>query len=177
VFKLNATRFPYWKIFIHDRDHRIKNDGGTFGSSYSLESRTLQSKNHTLNSFLDIYKTDANYVDAESARCDVVSKRVLHMEMCIEEYINTKIMCRLPWQTSVTHKEKCSTQNQYRHYLQLYSEIRLMSDANVPKNTGCLPKCHRNEYRQTYSYRYVGHEETKDSFLQGFYRYPGINNN
>jgi hypothetical protein len=149
VFKLNATRFPYWKIFIHDRDHRIKNDGGTFGSSYSLESKTSQSINHTLFTFIDIYKTDANYVDAESAWCDVISKRVLHMEMCIEEYINTKIMCRLPWQTSVTHKENCSTQNQYQHYLQLYAEVRLMSDANVPKNTGCLPKCHRNEYIQT----------------------------
>ncbi len=67
---------------------------------------------------------------------------------CAQEYIGKQIGCPPPWTRNSTYSamQECFTNEVYKNYLETYKSLTHLTENELAKKTGCLPKCNRHEY-------------------------------
>ncbi len=89
------------------------------------------------------YKKDKNTICLEGG--DDVE---VDVGRCVQEYIGKQIGCMPPWTRNATNSasRECFTDVVYKSYMELYRTFTHLTENELATQTGCLPKCNRDEY-------------------------------
>ena len=95
-----------------------------------------------------VYKTDMNLLNQESKPCHKTDVK-LDFGKCMKDAIEAQIKCTIPDMTSgtpmapngkLTHPV-CSSPEEFRNYTELYSTVAHLSEGDIFREFGCMPKC------------------------------------
>ena len=157
-----------WFVYIHERGHLVHNSMYNFGSAQSYT--TLFDTTSSITTVHEINRIEATYLNDPRAPCQS-KPREKDMNTCIQQYIESKIGCQLPWHTENSILPKCIETGQYREFLETYEEIASLSGLSIAKMTGCLPSCKRNEFTLNIINRILLPDQ--EPGYNGFFYYPG----
>ena len=166
--------FGEWFVYIHERGHLVHNSMYTFGSAQTLTTPIYGNTSITSIASImvlhEINRKEVTYLNDPRTPCQS-KPRDVDMNNCIQQYIETKIECQLPWHTHKTTMAKCIETGQYRDFLKSYEEIAGLSGFSIAKKTGCLPSCKMNEFSVNIKDRVFMAEE--EWLFSGYFYYPG----
>ena len=133
-----------WVVYIHEYNHMVHNSLYNFGSALSYNAN-LGDNNSLVITYHEISRRHVIYINDPKTPCQ--SKiREIDMNICIQDYIENKIGCQLPWHKNMVDLPKCNETEQYQAFLTSYEEIAGHSGFFIAKKTGCLPSCTINEF-------------------------------
>ena len=142
LFK-NRTLPPFeWFAYVHEQGHMIHNSMYNFGNAASYVYRT---SHETFVKVHEINRKEVTYLNDPRTPCQL-KPREEAMNNCIQNYIENKMVCQLPWNTKDTTLPKCIKREQYKRFLDEYDEIASLSGFSIAQQTGCLPSCKINEF-------------------------------
>ena len=72
----------------------------------------------------------------------------MHAAACYNDFIATKLECRLPWgrETGLEHWDLCQTEEQYNVLTSLASSLSDSDESDLQTLTGCKPTCAHLSY-------------------------------
>ena len=154
---INASAVDGWGFYLHEKNHFVFNALGLYKNAYVYSNlATYPTYYCRVMKVIDVEATHASYINDEKSICQS-SPQNESIDLCIQRFIEGEIGCELPWLKNDSSDDtltKCDSV-QYKHYQKLYDEIVASSENTVSKATGCVPSCHRNEFKSRVLERFV----------------------
>ena len=162
-----------WGFYIHYHNHFTCSQLKTYGSE--LIKVAVKNENSFMLSY-EVEPTEVVYLNQEADPCaeDTEGKGIVNIWPCLEDYMETKVNCTLPWLSD--KPPLCTTPFGYKQYINAYAKILHFETHNFTQTANCKPSCKRVEYLvkqfarypklHAKTYEYLGKDETFHNALQ-----------
>ncbi len=121
---MKATTYKRWDMMVHERGHYLHVQGGTGMYGMTHEFKIFESvgdENKTQEQYFtyEMVKTNVTYLADVNTLCNEsnpVTTGYGNINTCVQEYIQEKIGCRLPWLPNTVSLPYCDTEAQKNQY-------------------------------------------------------------
>ena len=159
-----------WLVYVHERDHLVHNSLYNFGGAQSYT--TLIDESTAIIVVHEINRKEVTYLSDPRTPCQS-KPREEDMNTCIQNHIENKMRCQLPWHAEKTTLPKCTESGQYGDFLGSYEEIASLDEFAIARMTCCLPSCKISEFTLNIINRIAVNVSEGEVKYNGYFYYPG----
>ena len=165
--ELSTRHIQFVRLDVHYLNHHTNGQLAIYGN----ELLTLIPPDETgIDVTYDVTPTEINFLYQDDERCITEEEQEKHengqvdMHKCLEEYMDSKMDCTLPWLAengALDHGSMCQYPEEYDTYVKLYSEVMNFDSGSISSVANCTPSCKRTGYSMKHVMTYEKKWENK----------------